>query len=264
MAPLGPERDGRTGRRRLRVVHTSDVHLDNDAFTGGERRFFRHRAEAGFAKVLDTARDERADLLLIVGDLFDHSRVTSASIDFVLAELARASCPVVLLPGNHDCYDGHSIYRRVDFSRAGAHVHTLTDPEGETLELPELHATIWGKPVVDHDDSSRPLAGLPPRRDDTWYVGMAHGLFTTDRHEPRSSLILPEEIADCGLDYLALGHVHVFREVSHGATTACYSGSPAPLHLGPGQAGSLAVVSLDPDSGVRVARRRIEPDGAVG
>jgi DNA repair exonuclease SbcCD nuclease subunit len=257
MTQPGPARHG-SRRSRLTLVHTSDVHLENDAFRGAERRSSRRRSETAFRKVIDAAHEEQADLLLIVGDLFDTSRVGSAAIDFVLAELGRVPCPAVLLPGNHDCYDAQSIYRKVDFTQAGPNVHALTEPEGTVLEFPDLHATVWGRPVVDHDDSSRPLAGIPPRRGDAWHLGMAHGLFTEDRHEPRSSLIFPEQIADSGLDYLALGHVHVFREVSQGATKACYPGSPAPLHLGSRHPGSVAVVTLDPASGIMLAERKID------
>lgn len=242
---------------RLKVVHTSDVHLDSDAFSGREREAARRRLETAFAGVLETVRRERANLFLVAGDLFDSGRVGRAAIDFALEQLSRSPCPVVLLPGNHDCYDERSVYRRFDFAEAGDHVHTLTDEEGQTLEFPDLELTVWGRPTVEHDGANRPLAGIPPRRGDAWHVGMAHGFLAVNGYEGRSSPITPEEIAGSGLDYLALGHVHVFREVSERPTTACYSGSPAPLHLGAEAGGSVAVVTLDPVSGVTLAEARI-------
>jgi exonuclease SbcD len=258
---LGGARAAPTQRRRLKLVHTSDVHIDGGASSPFSRQEpgFTGRAETAFRQVIDAARDEGADLLLIAGDLFESSRVGGAAIDFVLGELSRATCTVVLLPGNHDCYDDASVYRRVDFEEAGSHVHTLTSLEGETLALPGLHATVWGRAMADHDHSNRPLAGIPARSGDWWHLGIAHGLLTADRSEQRSSLITPEEIEGSGLDYLALGHVHVFREVSQRSTTACYSGSPAPLHRAAGEAGSVAVVTLDPAFGVTLTCRSIEP-----
>ena len=56
---------------------------------------------------------------------------------------------------------------------------------------------------------------------------MAHGLYMDDPESDRSSLITPQEIADSGFDYLALGHVHVHRQMRHGNTLACYPGVPA-------------------------------------
>ena len=68
---------------------------------------------------------------------------------------------------------------------------------------------------------------------------------------------LHAKIAQSGLDYLALGHVHVFTELSQGTTKACYPGTPAPLHLGVHDGGSVALVTLDPDSGVTLVQRKI-------
>ena len=39
-------------------------------------------------------------------------------------------------------------------------------------------------------------------------------------------MITEEEIAGSALDYLALGHVHVFSDMTHGSTRAVYPGSP--------------------------------------
>lgn len=254
----GPSPQETMRRRSLRLVHTSDIHIDSDVFSGECRRSARRRVEIAFEKVVDAVREEGADLFLVAGDLFDSSRVEREPIDFVLAELGRVSCPVVLLPGNHDCYDDHSIYRKVDFTQAGSHVHTLTAARGQRLQFPDLDATVWGRAMVDHDPSNRPLADIPPRLADWWHLGIAHGLLATDGSELRSSLITPREIEDSGLDYLAMGHLHVFREVSQRSTKACYSGSPVPPVLNAPRGGSVAVVDLDIASGVTLTERAIE------
>ncbi len=245
-------------RRRIKIIHTSDVHLESDTFGKSEEgKSYRWRIQRAFQKVVDRVIEESADLFLIAGDLFDSNRVPESGAQFVHRELARVSCPVILIPGNHDCYDHRSVYKKVDFTVAGPHVYTLTSEEGSTLEFPHLHATVWGKGLVEHDHSYRPLAGVPPRRGDYWHIGMAHGYFVDEDEMQRSSLIYPEEIAQSGLDYLALGHVHVFTDLSHGTTKACYPGTPAPLHLGVNDGGSVALVILDPDEGVILTQRKI-------
>jgi DNA repair exonuclease SbcCD nuclease subunit len=249
----GPAREETPRRRSLRVIHTSDVHIDWDVFSGERRESARRRVQGAFKRVVDTLREERADLFLIAGDLFDSSRVDRGPVDFVMSELSRVSCPVVLLPGNHDCYDEHSVYRRVDFSEAGSQVHVVTAVEGERLEFPDLDATVWGRAMVDHDPSNQPLADIPPRLADCWNIGVAHGLLATTGAELRSSLITPRQIEDSGLDYLAMGHLHVFREVSQRSTRACYSGSPVPLVPDGPKGGSVALVDLDPVSGVTLS-----------
>ena len=245
-------------RRRIKLIHTSDVHLESDTFGRSEEgQKYRRRIQVAFQKVVDKVIEEDADLFLIAGDLFDSNRVHESGVEFVHNELSRVSCPVVLIPGNHDCFDTRSIYKKFDFSVAGPHVYTLTAEEGEVIELPHIDATVWGKGMVEHDHKYRPVAGVAPRQRDYWHIGMAHGYFVDDEELQRSSLILPQEVEQSGLDYLALGHVHVYTDLSQGATKACYPGTPAPLHLGVNEGGSYALAILDPDKGVSFSQRKI-------
>lgn len=230
----------------LTLLHTSDLHLAN---LHGE--IDASPAHAGLVRVVEEAQARGVDLLLIAGDLFDSNRVGADCVEFVCDQLRRVRCPVVIIPGNHDCYTEHSVYHRFDASRAGAGVHLLTREEGEMVTLPELQVRLWGRGIVDHHPGHQPLAGIPPREGDEWHLGMTHGYYVGRGPHSYSSLITAEEIAASALDYLALGHVHVYADVSQGATCAAYSGSPS---CGPGVAGgTAALVTLDPGAGARVA-----------
>jgi exonuclease SbcD len=240
--------------RPLRLAHASDIHLV-DGEPGA-------RAMAAFGRVVDSVGECGAQLFLIAGDLFDHNRVEGDAIEFVYAQLRRLSCPVVLIPGNHDCFDDGSVLRRVDFSRAGSHVHLLSAEHGDYRVFPELHATVWGQGIVDHAPEHKPLATHPGRSGDLWNIGMVHGLYVEDRDEYRSSRITPDEIEASGFDYLALGHVHAYAEYRHGATLACYPGAPLP-YAGTRQVGSFALVDLEPGAGARVRQFRLEEPQSV-
>ena len=223
--------------RALRIAHTSDVHLHN----GDDGAHVR----AAFSRVVDAVRATRAGLFLIAGDLFDDNRVGRQVIDFVYGELARVPCPTVIIAGNHDCWEEHSVLRRMDFREAGEHVMLLDSTEGSQIEIPALHATVWGRCMVDHSRDYKPMAGAPGRRRDLWHIGMAHGLYSDDPETERSSLITPQEIEASGFDYLALGHVHAHRQMRHGATLACYPGVPASYYAGDGN-GCMTLVDLVP------------------
>ncbi|HJU28946.1 MAG TPA: metallophosphoesterase, partial [Candidatus Binataceae bacterium] len=97
--------------RPLRLIHTSDVHLESDTFGSGPRGdIFRDRVRQAFGGVIDLANSRGVDLLLIVGDLFDSSRVGAEALEFAMTQIARARMPVVMIPGNHDAHDERSIY----------------------------------------------------------------------------------------------------------------------------------------------------------
>jgi DNA repair protein SbcD/Mre11 len=228
--------------RPLQITHTSDVHL-NDEPDGIKVR-------EAFAQVVDTVLETESDLFLIAGDLFDHNEIARKTVDFVYEQLARVSCETVVIVGNHDVWDERSVVKRMDFRKAGPHVTLLNDADGMQVTFPDLHATVWGRCMLDHDRSNKPMAGAPPRKADMWHIGMAHGMYTDEPEMERSSLITPQEIEASGFDYLALGHVHAHRQMRHGNTLACYPGVCA-AHMGTIQTGCVALITLTPGKGAK-------------
>jgi exonuclease SbcD len=226
------------------MLHTSDVHLTGDE---GPR--------AALQAVVDTARAVDVDIVLIAGDFFDNARVKDDVVDQALAELARLDRPVVVIPGNHDCVDGTSIYHRVNLSKAGDHVFFAGDPAGEQLLFANLSLAIWARGIKDHTPEHRPLEGYRRADPGWWNVVVTHGHYVRDGEESyRSSPITQTEIGQLGCDYVALGHWHRFLDVSEGGVTAFYSGSPSE----PGtHEATVNLVTLDPHHGIQVERRAI-------
>jgi DNA repair exonuclease SbcCD nuclease subunit len=244
----------RKPNRTLRLVHTSDVHLESDTFGNGPRGDeFRDRVRHAFSGVIDLANSRESDLLLIVGDLFDSSRVPEGSLKFAMSEIGRARMPVVMIPGNHDAHDERSIYAPLSADELPRNLHLILEPEGRMIDFPDLAARIWGKALVEHSPDYRPLMGMPEPAHDRWNIALAHGLFTEDIGTGRASLITPEEIEASAYDYIALGHIHVFGEVSRGTTKAAYCGTPAPLYSS-AEAGWVACVSCVPGQAVTIER----------
>lgn len=237
---------GRSIRPPLTIAHLSDVHLGLDHNPALAAECF-HRA-------LEAVRRSRAAALLVVGDLFDHNRVSQETVEATARGLCALGMPVVLLPGNHDCYDETSVYRRVELESLCPNARVIREEDGETLCYPHLGLKLWGRPVVDHEPAFQPLAGMPAPEGDWWHVALAHGIYVSSGwFGGRSSPITAQEIAAAGWDYLALGHHHVFEEVSQNGTRACYSGSP----MGPGYGetgGDVLLVSFAPGQPPTVER----------
>jgi DNA repair protein SbcD/Mre11 len=239
--------------RQLKLIHTSDVHLESDTFGSGPRGdVFRESVRRAFGGVIDVANRNRADLLLIVGDLFDSSRISEEALDFAMNQIARAKMPVVMIPGNHDAHDERSIYAALSPASLPRNLNLILDPEGASLEFPELAAHVWGRALVEHSPEYRPLSGLPAPVPDAWNIGLAHGFFT-EIETNRSSPITPAEIEASGYDYIALGHIHIFGDVSQGRTRAFYCGTPAPLYAS-SEAGWVLQINCVPDEPVQVER----------
>lgn len=239
------------GRKRLKLVHTADVHLGGGAEGAASPR--------AFAGVVDLAIEEEADLLLIVGDLFDDNRPKPHVVDHALTQINRFPRSVILLPGNHDCLDEGSIYRKVDFEAACDNLTILGNPLGHHHAIPDLGIRFWGRPVVEHAPEFRPLGDAPAHDDaDYWHVVVGHGLVVADGEETfRSSPIRPSEIAATRAHYVALGHVHPARDVSAGGVPAWYSGSPVTWGALSDTFGFVMIVDFHPDRGVTIDQRQV-------
>ena len=106
-----------------------------------------------------------------------------------------------------------------------------------------------------------PLAGFDVRADDraTWKVGMIHGSRTIPGLVESDDVIFTDaEVADSGLDYLALGHWHNYSTGRAGGTIWAYAGAPEPVAVDQDGAGS---VLPGPAGG---AERRPTRAGAAG
>ena len=240
------------------MFHTADVHLGSDGYgDAAQQAAHDERHRHAFRRIVDIALADDVDLVLIAGDLFDHNRVPDELVAFVQAELARLRQPVVILPGNHDALYANALHDRHDLGAGTSHVRVIRRLDGETVELPELDAVVWGRAMEEHTPDFQPLANLPGRDGRRWHLAMAHGFFFADRQRPdRSSPIFADEIRDAGWDYLALGHQHVQMDVSQGGVTAYYSGAPA-IEWAGGPAAAALRVDLSAEHGVRVVPRPI-------
>ncbi|MDP2288202.1 MAG: DNA repair exonuclease [Actinomycetota bacterium] len=223
-------------RRPATLVHTSDCHLARDE--GGP-------AQLAFEAVVTLAIARRADVLLIAGDLFDHSRVGPEIVSWVAAQFNRFPGPVVLLVGNHDCLDDASVHHRHDLRAVCDRLIMLDDPDGKRVELPGSDIAIWGRAMVEHAPHFQPLANAPVGQSDRWSVIAAHGLL--DAEAGRSSPIRSDELADLTADYVALGHIHV-HTVVRVSPPIRYSGST--YSHGHGKSGCLVVDFIPGDGAI--------------
>lgn len=231
------------------IVHSSDVHVD-DGYTARQ-----HDGDGtnGLRAVLETARALSADLVLLVGDTFEHNRLPVDLLERTARLLEAAGRPVVILPGNHDPALPDSPWRRGGLGRL-ANVHVLGVTHDEAVVFAEHDLEVWGRAHLDYEDM-QPLAGRR-RRSTRWQIAVAHG-----HYEPKpdmstnlrpSWLISDAEIAATRADYVALGHWNSPKRVGRGTVPAYYSGSPE-------HARTVNTVRLA-DGGVVVRRRAIRWD----
>jgi DNA repair exonuclease SbcCD nuclease subunit len=214
------------------IVHSSDLHLGvDDSFSNSD-------SLAILPKVLSTAAEVSADVVLLAGDTFDNHRQPLQLLERAARMMREYRQPIVILPGNHDPLTPDSVYRRGGLADI-PNVRILGLNVGQAVSFSEFELEIWGRAHLDYADMS-PLADPRPRST-RWQLAAAHGHYVDDARDPNrligSWLIHREELIATGSDYVALGHWNQATPVGNGEVAAYYSGSPE-------YAGTVNVVRL--------------------
>ena len=211
----------------MKLMHLSDLHLGKlvNGFSMLEDQKYI------LSQILDMAREEKPDGVLIAGDVYD-KRVPAAEavgvLDGFLTDLAQIA-PVFLISGNHDSAERLAFGGRL-MTAAGVYVSPVYDGNVRTVELADefgpvrVHLLPFLKPVqvrrffpdveiTNYTDAVRMALSAVNRDDGARHVLVTHQLVTgaalCDSEELSiggSENVDPEVFE--GFDYVALGHLH--------------------------------------------------------
>lgn len=207
----------------MKLLHASDFHLDSPFRQLDEKKALIRRRELRNlpARLAKLAVEERVDLVLLPGDLFDGERVYPETLQALTEALASIHAPVVIAPGNHDHCRPGSPYLT---ARWPENVHIFTQNAMESVELPELNCVIHGCAFTEAHREDGPIGGFAVPDDGKLHLLCVHGEVG---REGRYAPIDPRDLAQSGADYAALGHVHAGTGLRfEGNTPWAYPGCP--------------------------------------
>jgi DNA repair protein SbcD/Mre11 len=233
----------------MRLLHTSDWHLGRSLHRADLRA-----AQAAFLDhLVDVAKAEKVDAVLVAGDIYDRAVPPVDAVELcedALLRLHATGARIVLISGNHDSA------RRLGFGsrlldQAGVHLRTKLQTLAEPILLQDVHGpvAVYGIPYLEPDAVRGELPEAPKGhqgvlghavgriREDAdarrvrRRVVLAHGWVTGGvASESERDITVggvgqaPAELFD-GFSYAALGHLHGQQTV---AGHLRYSGSPLP------------------------------------
>jgi DNA repair exonuclease SbcCD nuclease subunit len=194
----------------VNIIHTADVHLDR-AFTGvgmsqGIAAARREELREAVRRLIDLAVESRADVITIGGDLFEHTRVTTDTGNFLRQQFERAApARVLVAPGNHDPYVADSLYRRIQWP---ANVTIFDQTEFRPVDVGSS-VTIWGachdgpemrRNLLEHFRVSGPGA----------HILLFHGsnMRSVPEGKAAHAPFMPQDVAASGASFALLGHYH--------------------------------------------------------
>ncbi len=213
----------------IKIIHTGDLHLGMTFKSlGVKSKLHRRDCQDVFSNIIDLTIKEKANALLIAGDLFDQPNPSKSIVAFVIDELKRLkekNIPVFIITGNHDPYKKDSLWFNYTFP---SNVIIFDSNNLESKSVGDLE--VYG--LAYTNNTKEPLKGFKAEKNDKFKVGLIHGSTTNIKEDddPEYSYrpITKTQIDDSGLDYIALGHFHDLLEVK--AKVKCfYCGSPEGL-----------------------------------
>ena len=201
----------------MKLLHSADWHLDSPLLS---RDPDLRQALLGIPKlVVDTAKAENAQLLLLSGDLFD-GQASQESIAALQIALRDADMPVCIAPGNHDPIGPHAPWEQNIWPD---NVYIFKRNTLESLTFPNLNCRVWGAAFTG-PESDGLLEGFRAAGQETWQIGVLHG-DPTQAQSPYCP-ITAGAVKASGLHYLALGHIHKGGKLTAGNTVCAWPGCP--------------------------------------
>ncbi|HEY9676413.1 MAG TPA: DNA repair exonuclease [Drouetiella sp.] len=236
--------------RQLRFLQLSDVHLDSQLsflklpLSLPERKVRRRELLEVFLLALEVAKQEEVDFVLVPGDLWHNETIRMHTVQRVVAGFAElGDIPVLIAPGDRDCYSEESFYNDNFLKLHGLptwskNVHIFKTLEFSNYKHPALQeVTFTGRALQSPEPQpDHPLEFAIPKDADAdvnilLLCGSIDGYTGPDRaHELAPySPFTAEELQAAQFTYTALGHYQDYTEVLSGGgeILGAYSGSLA-------------------------------------
>ena len=228
----------------MRAVHIADLHAGKTLGKLGRNSDL----EYALAQVLDCVKENKVELVLIAGDVFDKANPDNESKELIFEfflKLRDLRCGVVVISGNHDSYDFMKSIRGLS-ELAGVHIYDRPSKDRFVYTYKDVKIACLPYPservlTSAGEDSKKTYAQLVSKfirfiakeiKDARFKVLLAHLFIAGSRYtstEREATVtqhyaINPSDLTEV-FDYIALGHVHRYQRIEQAPTTAYYTGS---------------------------------------
>lgn len=191
----------------MKILHTGDLHLDSPFCSSGtlaaDKRREMQRENLG--RIFALAKEEKCDMILIAGDLFDSKYVTPETEKYLKKLFSEAGIPIVISPGNHDPYVNGSFYKTAELSD---NVYIFSSNELQIFDFPELRTRVYGYAFTGAALMENPLCGQASVDGGDGYIRLLCAHADLSAIMSRYCSLTVGDINSLSVDYAALGHIH--------------------------------------------------------
>ena len=228
----------------MKLIHLSDLHIGkrvNEISMLEDQEYI-------LLQILQIIDDEKADAVLICGDVYDKSVPSAEAVtlfDDFLCRLAQRKIPVLIISGNHDSPERLAFGNRL-LELGGIHISPVYDGQIRSVTLTDEHgeAVFWLLPFIKpaHVKRFYPDEGIETYTDAVRVAlekmpvdTSKRNILLTHQFVTGSITCDSEELSVGGsdnvdaavleaFDYVALGHIHGPQNI--GSNRIRYCGTP--------------------------------------
>ena len=203
----------------IKIVHTADNHIgmrfSHIPNIEAREKMVAERILA-LKRIVDFANINKADFLVVAGDLFDKLKTPSDDLKKTATILNNfVGEAVVIIPGNHDYFSASGDELWSNFSKHinEEKVFVLTDYRPKSFAVNDSEITFFPAGCRSPHSSENLIGWVKeyPKNTRALNIGIAHGnvegLGLDDVHKYFN--MTPAELKSSGLDFWLLGHIHV-------------------------------------------------------
>jgi DNA repair exonuclease SbcCD nuclease subunit len=202
----------------IRILHTADNHIglkfNNYSGTAAQTALVQERFNA-LKNVVQASNDKDAHFLVVAGDLFDDLKVVQKDIKAVVEILKKAQAEVLVLPGNHDYYDGkeNKLWKAFSEFAENSNIRLLKEALVYQTEVDGTHVCFYPAPCGSKHHEGHVIGWVKDieKSPETIHIGLAHGnvegmgVDDADRYFNMTE----NDLRVAGMDFWLLGHIHV-------------------------------------------------------
>lgn len=205
-----------------KIIHAADIHLDApfSLFDVQKAQVRKNELRGAFTSMILYAKTEKADMVIISGDLFDSGFATKETMSLIISQFASLpECKFVIVPGNHDPITPRSPYKKEVFP---PNVYIFEDEKISKFSFDDIGVDVYGFAFTSETYTENPLVSIQSLDRHKINILAIH----TDLYSKSTCCPLtPADIGRHGFDYVAMGHIHKGGEImQYGSTYYAYSG----------------------------------------
>lgn len=249
-----------------RILHAADIHLDSplqklDAYEDAPVDEIREASRRALENMTDLAIEEQVDLVVIAGDLYDGDWPDQNTGLFFVKQATRLvneKIHVAVIRGNHDAANKMTSNLPLPKNPDGSDI-LLSEKKVDQRVLEDLGIVIHGRSYAKRAETGDMAAEYPAPIGGMFNLGILHtGLSGLDGHDPYAPCS-PQQLADKGYDYWALGHIHLRGEHQiEGTAPVVFSGNIQGRHIR--ESGPKGCILVDVDARNQTQRQFVPLD----